>query len=628
MINKKKYLSILLSASIFGVYASTTAASSNELVTSSALTQISTTETADTQALTKASVVYSYDEMLNFNISDYLSQNASHLLPYAESISHYAGRSSISPKVFIALLEYQTQAVTQSVSGDSLQQKPFGTLSAESGFNQQLADISDRMAKAFYAGHSYADTGINAKLTTDADARKAVQMVFSWGIDSNQLQPGSLEELNAFSKVFNRLFPEANSSSSNNSGLTSVSDGMQTMLVPSVNLLQLPYPVGNTWTYGGSHTHTGSGSYPQSSLDLNNGGYWGDNLSHLWVTAAAGGQVVRHSSCQLEVIHSGGWSTNYYHLSNIRVSHGSNISRNTAIANYASNKSQALCEGGSSTGPHVHFSLKQNGQYYHLNGVSLSGFKVHTGRDSYDGNCSYFWFEKNGSKYCAWSRINNPGVGDDDGGDDTTIYEMTNGQVRSNISGSTGVKYYYKIDVPAGASDLKIESYNGSGDVDMYLRRGALPTTSAYDCRPYKNGNNETCTVSSPAAGTYYILLHGYSAFSGLSLKTTFSTGGSDGGGYTDTNISGSNGEMKKYWIDVPSGMKTLTVKVIGNNGDADLYVKKTAYPTTSSYDCRPYKSGSTETCTFSNPEGRRWYIGIHAYSNFSGLTLEATWTP
>jgi serine protease len=62
----------------------------------------------------------------------------------------------------------------------------------------------------------------------------------------------------------------------------------------------------------------------------------------------------------------------------------------------------------------------------------------------------------------------------------------------------------------------------GTGDGDLYVRRGSQPTTSAYDCRPYKTGNNESCTFNNPVAATYYISIYGYTAVSGVTLTTSY----------------------------------------------------------------------------------------------------------
>ena len=88
------------------------------------------------------------------------------------------------------------------------------------------------------------------------------------------------------------------------------------------------------------------------------------------------------------------------------------------------------------------------------------------------------------------------GSGGDDGGDGTA--ELSNGVPESNLSGGQGSQTFFTIDVPSGATNLEIAISGGSGDADLYVRFGAEPTTSTYDCRPYRNGNNESCDFTSP----------------------------------------------------------------------------------------------------------------------------------
>jgi vibriolysin len=121
----------------------------------------------------------------------------------------------------------------------------------------------------------------------------------------------------------------------------------------------------------------------------------------------------------------------------------------------------------------------------------------------------------------AWQAVGvavpTPGTG----GGGTSDIALTSG-IAVTVSGVKGSQAFYKITVPAGRTTLTIATSGGSGDVDLYTRKGSRPTTSTYDCRPYKSGNAETCTVSNPAAATYYILLNGYAAYSGVSLKATY----------------------------------------------------------------------------------------------------------
>ncbi|MGH8077002.1 MAG: proprotein convertase P-domain-containing protein [Lysobacter sp.] len=82
------------------------------------------------------------------------------------------------------------------------------------------------------------------------------------------------------------------------------------------------------------------------------------------------------------------------------------------------------------------------------------------------------------------------------------------------------------MNVPSGASNLKFVIAGGTGDADMYVKFGSAPTTSSYDCRPYLNGNNETCNIATAQVGTYHVMLRGYSAYSGVSLTGSYSIDG------------------------------------------------------------------------------------------------------
>jgi serine protease len=99
---------------------------------------------------------------------------------------------------------------------------------------------------------------------------------------------------------------------------------------------------------------------------------------------------------------------------------------------------------------------------------------------------------------------------------------LQNGVSVTGISGAASSTRYWTITVPAGRSSLVVAMSGGTGDADLYVRQGSQPTTSTYTCRPYLSGNNETCTISNPTAGTYHVMIRGYSAFSGTSLKATW----------------------------------------------------------------------------------------------------------
>jgi vibriolysin len=105
---------------------------------------------------------------------------------------------------------------------------------------------------------------------------------------------------------------------------------------------------------------------------------------------------------------------------------------------------------------------------------------------------------------------------------------LTNGVPVTGISDSTGNNKFYSLAVPSGASNLSFTISGGTGDSDLYVRFGAAPDLSSYDCRPYLSGNSETCTITNIQAGTYYVMLNAYSSYSGVSLTGSY-TGGATG---------------------------------------------------------------------------------------------------
>ncbi len=112
---------------------------------------------------------------------------------------------------------------------------------------------------------------------------------------------------------------------------------------------------------------------------------------------------------------------------------------------------------------------------------------------------------------------------------------LTNGVPVTGLAATTGNSLDFTMVVPAGASNLVFTTSGGTGDVDMYVKLGSAPTDTVYDCRPYTGGNAETCTFAAPTAGTYYVRLKAYAAFSGLSLVGSYSIGGGSAQTYTNT---------------------------------------------------------------------------------------------
>jgi hypothetical protein len=80
---------------------------------------------------------------------------------------------------------------------------------------------------------------------------------------------------------------------------------------------------------------------------------------------------------------------------------------------------------------------------------------------------------------------------------------------------------YRKVVVPAGKTNFTVTISGGTGDVDMFIARDAVPTASSNLCASENAGNTEVCSFTNPAAGTYFIGLMTWDAYGGAKLKAT-----------------------------------------------------------------------------------------------------------
>jgi vibriolysin len=200
----------------------------------------------------------------------------------------------------------------------------------------------------------------------------------------------------------------------------------------------------------------------------------------------------------------------------------------------------------------------------------------------------------------------------------------------TNLSGARGAKWYFHVTVPEGARDLTFTLSGGTGDADLYVRRGQAPTTTLYDCRPYRTGNNEVCTFAEPGDGSWYGMLNGFTAYSGVSLVVTWK------GGYVVvepgvqvTGLSGAAGSSQVFTVQIPErangGTRNVHVRLQGT-GNADLYVQRASAPSFFSYDCRGVNEHSTETCNLNGFEPGKYYIQVYgAKGGFTSGSLIAT---
>jgi|GEM_PF-659626 len=180
----------------------------------------------------------------------------------------------------------------------------------------------------------------------------------------------------------------------------------------------------------------------------------------------------------------------------------------------------------------------------------------------------------------------------------------------------------------------------GTTGATVALSVSGLPSgvTGAFSPASVSAGASSTLTLtlsSSAAAATTSFTVKGTSgseSHTATGQLTVTSTGGGGGttaltNGVAATNLSAATGGQLAFTLAVPAGATGLSFKTSGGTGDADLYVKFGSAPTTTSYDCRPYVSGNTETCTIATAQAGTYHVMLNAYAAFSGVSLTGAYT-
>ena len=214
--------------------------------------------------------------------------------------------------------------------------------------------------------------------------------------------------------------------------------------------------------------------------------------------------------------------------------------------------------------------------------------------------------------------------------------------------GGSGTSSLREVTVPVVSDSTCAASYNGSAAASNLK---LVPSVQI--CAGLAAGGKDSCQGDSggpliaPYNGSIYsigVVSYGkgcalanyygvYSETVAMVNWITSTIGGGGGGGTVVHNVNlpsiAANNWSSMYTVTIPAGTTSLVVNISGGTGDADLYVRAGAAPTTSAYTCRPYLGGNTETCTINNPTaGTTYYIGVRAYSAFSGVNMKATRSP
>jgi len=303
----------------------------------------------------------------------------------AEIVALVAASHSVSPRLLLAVLEYQSGWMTRTDPPPERAIYPIGFARYGSeGLYRQLMWAADELNRGYYlwragwAGPYILVDGIAVPPGSGINAGTvAVQHLFG------QLYPvdiwRSVVGEAGFPRVYQILF--------GNPFTRSVEP-----LVPedlTQPTLQLPFERGRSWSFtGGPHAAWGNWA-AWAALDFAPpGDALGCVQSNEWVVAAADGPVIRTDyglvvqDLDGDGLEGTGWVLQYLHVeARDRVAQGTTLQAGDRIGHPS-------CEGGVSSGTHLHFSRKYNGEWITADGAmpfELDGWLSSGWGTAYDG---------------------------------------------------------------------------------------------------------------------------------------------------------------------------------------------------------------------------------------------------
>lgn len=78
-----------------------------------------------------------------------------------------------------------------------------------------------------------------------------------------------------------------------------------------------------------------------------------------------------------------------------------------------------------------------------------------------------------------------------------------------------------RFETPTLAAGRYVFEMTGTADADLYVRTGAAPTQQSFECRPFKTGSNEACTLTLNTPAAVHVMVRGWAASSSFELVGT-----------------------------------------------------------------------------------------------------------
>ncbi len=306
-----------------------------------------------------------------------------------EIVNYIAQNYSLSPRLLLAILEYQTGALTLAEPPADVDVYPLGYRSQFSrGIARQLIWAANTLNNGYYGwriGRFDTFTHLDGRSERPDPWQNAATVALHFYY--SQVLSGENFALavsgDGLLAVYSDLFGDPWQNDQPHIPGSLVQPEMR-----------LPFAEGRVWAYtGGPHTGWGSGE-PLAALDFAPSNVVGGcRPSAEPATAVADGIIARSGDAYVLLDLDGdgdertGWVVFYLHLANDSLPVvGTQLKAGDPIG-------MPSCEGGTSTGTHVHIARKYNGEWIPAAGplaFNLEGWIAENGSEPYQGTLSRF----------------------------------------------------------------------------------------------------------------------------------------------------------------------------------------------------------------------------------------------
>jgi len=318
--------------------------------------------------------------------SEYLSSTG--MTSGADIIARIALEYSVNPRLLLAYLQFKSGWVYGDEQSAIVDEYPMGyENSMKKGLYLQAAWFASTVMDGYYGW------------------REGRRLVINFSIDevlrlSPDLNAGTVGLMNVFSHLYNYnqwaliLYGEDNFFKFHEEmfGNPWMRAQLVEPLIPPDTVqpeMILPFEIGQVWAFTGGPHAAWSAADVWAAIDFAPAsGKTGCHESSAWVLAAMPGLVVRSGNGVVVIDLDGdgyeqtGWTLLYLHIATKdRIPAGTWVQVGDRLGH-------ASCEGGRSTGTHVHLARRYNGEWVPADGplpFELSGWKARAGTRAYQG---------------------------------------------------------------------------------------------------------------------------------------------------------------------------------------------------------------------------------------------------